>query len=245
MYDENNQIFSYLQERRVKKESVCVCVAVVAATVLTGCAVQQRDWYQPEISLFSLPKVDEVVRAGLGEPLLTQGETRTYDAVYIAAPLAVGQSTLPAGYYLKESSLSNFAYFRPGEDVQQELSRSGKTIKRMAVLNDGRMCVELPPTGISCPDGYKAQLTKWSVTGPVTGGFQRTLIYSGRVGNKINVVYRESSDGYARPAFDNRIEYDLTESSVIGYKGARLEVIEATNQQIKYKVLRNFEGFAR
>ncbi len=36
------------------------------------------------------------------------------------------------------------------------------------------------------------------------------------------------------------MEYDLSESMTIGYKGAQIEIIEATNELIRYKVLRNF-----
>ncbi|MFC1542336.1 hypothetical protein ACFL4M_00420 [Pseudomonadota bacterium] len=73
-----------------------------------------------------------------------------------------------------------------------------------------------------------------------SNSFQQTLIYSGGMGNKINVGYREFSSDYARPAFNNNVEYDLKESKVIGYKGAQLKIIEATNQYIKYIVIRNF-----
>ena len=60
------------------------------------------------------------------------------------------------------------------------------------------------------------------------------------MGNKINIGYREFSSNSARPAFNNDVEYDLNESKQIGYKGALLEVIKATNQDITYKVLKNF-----
>lgn len=72
--------------------------------------------------------------------------------------------------------------------------------------------------------------------------FQQTLIYSGKVGNKINIGYREFSGSIARPAFNNNVEYDLSESTTIGYKGAQLEIIEATNQYIKYRVIKNFNS---
>jgi len=62
--------------------------------------------------------------------------------------------------------------------------------------------------------------------------FQQTLIYSGRVGNKINVAYREFSNNLARPAFSNNVEYDLSDSKIIGYRGARIDIIEATNEFI-------------
>lgn len=70
--------------------------------------------------------------------------------------------------------------------------------------------------------------------------FQQTLIYSGRIGDRITLGYREFSNNMARPAFNNDVEYDLNESKIVGYKGARVEVIKATNQEIKYKVLSNF-----
>ena len=64
------------------------------------------------------------------------------------------------------------------------------------------------------------------------------------MGTKVNIGYREFSASLARPAFNNNVEYDLSESRVVGYKGAQLEILEATNQHIKYKVLRNFNGAA-
>jgi hypothetical protein len=70
--------------------------------------------------------------------------------------------------------------------------------------------------------------------------FQQTLIYSGRVGDKIKFGYREFSNNLARPAFNNDVEYDLSTSNIIGYKGAQIEVISSDNSGIKYKVLKNF-----
>ena len=80
---------------------------------------------------------------------------------------------------------------------------------------------------------------------PDSRSFQQTLLYSGKIGNKINIGYREFSNSMVRPAFNNDVQYDLSESSVIGYKGARLEVIEATNEFIKFKMLQNFNQAVR
>ncbi|MGR5139977.1 hypothetical protein [Vibrio jasicida] len=44
----------------------------------------------------------------------------------------------------------------------------------------------------------------------------------------------------ARSAFSTEVEYDLGDSNVIGYAGARLEVIKATNTEIVYRVIKNF-----
>ena len=35
---------------------------------------------------------------------------------------------------------------------------------------------------------------------------------------------------------------DLSEGNVVAYKGAIIEILEVTNMQIKYKVIRNFSS---
>ena len=37
----------------------------------------------------------------------------------------------------------------------------------------------------------------------------------------------------ARPAFDQEVTYDLREGSMIGFKGARVEILEATNMNVR------------
>ena len=58
----------------------------------------------------------------------------------------------------------------------------------------------------------------------------------------VTLGYREFSNDTARPAFNNDVDYDLKNTKIIGYKGARIEVIEANNQNITYKVLSNFNS---
>jgi len=76
------------------------------------------------------------------------------------------------------------------------------------------------------------------------GSFQAVLEYSGRSGNTISIFYKEfteTRDGaFIRPAFTQEFKFDLSESKMIGVKGARIEIIEATNQSIKFRVLSHF-----
>jgi len=62
------------------------------------------------------------------------------------------------------------------------------------------------------------------------------------VGNKLKISYREFNNNMARAAFNTDVEYDLSESAIIGYAGARIEVIDATNTDIKYKIIKNFNS---
>jgi hypothetical protein len=67
--------------------------------------------------------------------------------------------------------------------------------------------------------------------------FQRELVYSGSTQATLSLLYREFKDNLARPAFTQDLKYDIARGSVIGFNGARFEVIEAGNTAIKYRVL--------
>ena len=70
----------------------------------------------------------------------------------------------------------------------------------------------------------------------------KELIYNGRIENQIKFIYREfSNEGFSRPAFSQEIQYDLNESNVIGFKGARIRILKATNREIEYEVLAHFD----
>ncbi|WP_157084893.1 hypothetical protein [Hydrogenophaga palleronii] len=71
--------------------------------------------------------------------------------------------------------------------------------------------------------------------------FRQELIYNGKVGNNVKFLYRELTSGYMRAPFTQEIQYDLSEGSVIGFKGARLEIISSTNRSIEYRVLNSFK----
>ena len=74
-----------------------------------------------------------------------------------------------------------------------------------------------------------------------TRNIDQRLIYNGRLGSSVKFTYREfNSSGYARDAFTQDVQYDLDKGATIGFKGARIEVIDATNRQIRYRVLRHF-----
>ena len=72
--------------------------------------------------------------------------------------------------------------------------------------------------------------------------FTQELIYNGRVDDNLKFIYREYTDRMARSAFTQEAQYDLKTSNIIAFKTMKLEIIEATNQHITYKVLSHFDG---
>jgi len=72
--------------------------------------------------------------------------------------------------------------------------------------------------------------------------FKYIALYQGKKGNSIKISFREFKDNMARPAFTQDIDYELNEigSTIVGFKGLRIEVIKASNIDIKYKVLKDY-----
>ena len=71
-----------------------------------------------------------------------------------------------------------------------------------------------------------------------------SIRYIGKSKNTIKLLYREfyssdtSSDNLSiRPPFTHEITYDLDESNLINLRNIKIQIIEATNQKIKYKVI--------
>lgn len=69
---------------------------------------------------------------------------------------------------------------------------------------------------------------------------KQEFIYNGRVGNALKFIYREYVNDIARPAFSQELQYDLSESNIIGFRGLRIEILTATNTNVEYKVLSHF-----
>jgi hypothetical protein len=69
------------------------------------------------------------------------------------------------------------------------------------------------------------------------------LRFSGHyIDNKIKISFREFKNDIARPAFTQDIEYQLDENGKanVGFKGLRIEILKATNYDIEYKVVKDY-----
>lgn len=83
-------------------------------------------------------------------------------------------------------------------------------------------------------------LTPRRVTKVSVENFRQELLYQGKAGSTVKLSYREFTGDLARPAFTQELTFDLTEGPVVGAKGARIEVLEATNTSIRYRLMQPF-----
>jgi len=81
-----------------------------------------------------------------------------------------------------------------------------------------------------------------SIKSKSSKGYQFQLLYEGKSKNSIKILYREYKDNLARPAFTQKVDYDLKENdnTEIVFKGAKIIVIAATSNKLTYKVIQGF-----
>lgn len=222
------------------------------AILLAGCASVPLN-YAPLSEQISRPALNTTSVATIGDLMLEQGTSTITDGVYLPQENNVRGFILSRGFYPKVGE-------EKGRIFTSYESRANRADLGYVSLEGGLANPIFMPTGIrfeqekqeTCviaPNGYGMsqpfcdtefpyQITKRPIV--TSNDFQQTLIYSGRVGDRIRISYREFSGNMARDAFTNEAEYDLTESNIIAYKGAKIEVIEADNEKIRYRVISNF-----
>lgn len=228
-------------------KSKIILVAPIFSLLLNACAVPKHN-YQAVTMNISEPPINSINTKQVGDEMLRQGKYREHDAIYVTTSLKPHWAyTIHPGYYLKTGEDDSSEFYRIGgageESGYVEKAAIADMYQAVRINKEtGELCIVTVFNASVCYNNITQGFEKVKRPIVTADAIQRTLIYSGKSGNKINVGYREFSGNVARPAFSNNVEYDLNDSSQIGYKGALLEIIEATNRFIKYKVLSNFNN---
>ena len=102
---------------------------------------------------------------------------------------------------------------------------------------------------LSKPLKYKIVSAK--PTDIIENSFKYTVTYQGKIGNKLNISFKEFTSTpmngrhsfIIKDAYTQNIEYELDENgeAMIGFKGLRIKVLKATNFDIAYKVLHDYK----
>lgn len=227
-------------------------LGLIGALTLASCASVPLN-YVPVTEQISRPVLNEDTVVALGESMLEQGTATLTDGVYLPVENNVRGVILSPGFYPKTGEedgrvFTGYQNQRNGSELGY-VTLQGGIFGQVFLPRGIRFDREKQETCVIVPNGYGMnqplcdtekpyQFTKRPLIS--SNDFQQTLIYSGRVGNRIRVSYREFSGNMARSAFTNEAEYDLSESTIIAYRGARIEVLEANNEEIRYRVLSNF-----
>lgn len=223
------------------RTGMVLAIALVAGTSssLFGAATKDTIKSSPELN------VEATVKAG-GE-ILHQGTYYDREVIHLSEEITVGENgayTLTPGYYLQTGGDNGWGYYVaaktpgagkikkiPGVVTLQpafQVSADGKTI---GVVTNYYQAVRGPATGI----------TRSSEPAVSTASIQKALVYGGKKGTKIKVGYRDIWMSIQRPSEIKFVKYDLAESKIVEAHGARIEVIDASGDTLRYRVLKSFE----
>lgn len=220
-------------------------IAAIIILALAGCATPKFNYRAPAVDI-SEPPLNQITQKGVGEEMLKQGKYALVDVLNVENSVMPHWGvTVNPGLFRRVGNDEIANYYELGnrgnESGSIEKSWVVDPLKALMIKkSDFSICIVTVFNATSCSNKNKENYREEKRNVVYENSIQQTLIYSGRIGTRIKFGYREFSNNLARPAFSNDVEYDLQESSIIGYKGAQIEVIEATNQFIKYKVLHNF-----
>lgn len=220
-----------------------VIFSALCLSVLSGCTSIHTNGGGKSVELLDHPPIGVESMAFVGDEMLAKGKKTTVNAIQIHDPLVVGgilaSYTFSPGIYVQSGFSQHKTFFRPVEPNMVIRSALADPYGGMFLnTKTGVICGVATTGGYVCGDG---NFSKTDYTATDLLSFQQTLLYSGKVGNKINISYREFKNGMARQAFSHDVEYDLSSSNIVGYKGAQIEVLNATNSSITYKLIKNFK----
>lgn len=212
---------------------------LLLSILLTSCGVKKYSIIPTSETNYS-PNINQPKTSEIGITLVSKETAKKYDAIEITKEVKIKPNvikTLKIGEtFIKKFETEQFDLYENIDNPNFGIALS-KNNKSPKTYSTG-------PTGI----GLKYQNSKYSLEYKLTeipvkndDYYKQEFIYNGRVGNGIKFIYREFVNDYARPAFTQDLQYDLSDDSIIGFRGLRLEVVNATNTKIEYRILNHFE----
>ncbi|MBT4348186.1 MAG: hypothetical protein HN753_00940 [Methylococcales bacterium] len=220
-------------------ESFIKIILLSASIIMVGCAPNVRP-VQSESVVVNVPKVGYEKTGELGGTLVSKIIKTEIEAIKVNNSVDCCLAlTFQAGTYVAIWEDNRGIYYGSPNNVLVKFS--GKRQNGGYVVPFGSRSSQqnvavwqgalptLRPTAKVSTDSY-ITFTRGKVTKTNEPFFKQELIYNGKSGSNIKFLYRELADNMMRASFSQDIQYDLNESNVIGFKGSRIKVIEASNQ---------------
>ena len=219
----------------VKRIAQVLSVSVVM--LLVGCGSTPPK--TPTFTRIDLPELNEIVSIELGGTAISHiySSTRSsFRILELFSSNALPGQFLPVGYVLTPigEDKKYIAFAEMGLCFVKEQKKLA-----MAQSSFGRCnAVTMALGGSSIGGRIAFEPAEYvDMTHP---NLKQELIYNGKVGSSIKFMYRELRRGLVSDPLTQDLQYDLKEGRNIEFKGARLEIIEATSRKLVYKVISFF-----
>ncbi len=198
----------------------------------------------PNLTESTKPELNTNYKIEVGESLIERELGLSYDAIILK------EDVIPESYYVNKRFKSGEKLIKVGETVDyylykevkflnQSYNNFGVALKKgnkenMMFSNSDRNKYKL----LKVKSEINFESEKYKISND--DYFKQEFIYNGKVGSGIKFIYREYINNTARPAFQQDLQYDLNESNIIGFKGLRIEIVNASNTNIEYKIISSF-----
>ena len=210
---------------------------IVVVLGIVGCMSMKYN-YMPQPKALDWPAQNKQTTVYVGDKMLIQGFAVQQKFLQVKGLVSGTCYDIPPGLFPMT-----------GEDDKRYFFSaigSGGAVNRGAICDaykgitvpknePGKVCVLTAPGSNVCYDALYEIVERES---DHISSYQRSLLYSGSEGKQAKFTYIETNKGVV--TFSNNVTYDLNKSNTINYKGARIQVHSATNENITYTVLENF-----
>lgn len=229
--------------------ALILCVAIAACSV-----TPPLNNYKPIRKDTSFPRLGTEIEVKSGEDMLRHGqitETRGLRLYGVAKP---GGYVVTAGFYPRIGADREFTYHsyrrKRSNDGDGNIPPARDILGNWAAPPDAirvararpELCLIFAQKGKKfCTDEISHRLVKrYHLT---DRDLNQKLIFEGRSGNTIKVRYWEDSGHFARPESSRILKFPAKTPRVIQYKGARIRVLEANAESIRFIVLETFPSY--
>ena len=214
-------------------KKLLLLILTIATINMVGCTTMKYN-HAPQFKQLDWPDLNKQTTVYVGEEMLIQGFSIKDKNLHIKTPVNGICYDIPRGMYAMNGEDKKYYFFSAVGVVGAVLCDpfSGITVPKKT---PGKVCV-LTMFGVnSCYDAtYEIVETETARS----DSRQQSLLYSGSEGNQAKFTYIETYGG--KVPFTHDVTYDLNKSSIINYRGARIQLHSATNESVTYTVIQNF-----
>ncbi len=187
--------------------------------------------------------------AHVGDEILHQGTYYARDVIHLSEEISIGENgayTLTPGYYLKTGGGGDWESYLPAANDPER--GSVKKAPGVVTLQEGiQVSTDGKTVGVvtnfyQAVYGKAKGITRSTRPALSMESIQKALVYGGKAGNKIKIGYREIWMHITRPSEIQFVAHDLPQSKIVESHGARIEVLQANDNSIKYRVLKGFSS---
>lgn len=234
-----------------------------AATVMAPNDYTPGHAVKPEIETIETPVIGETSIAALGDSLVSKqvykaikGFTLNEEHIITISGKKREEmrghcwlSKLPTGFYIARSENPEYIFYShtpsaaSGRDTSINCDSGGVAFFGFAQSKKSKNVYKSWYKQLWNMNEDKVNIDNITISPFVSekGVFKQEFYYNGKIGSQLKFSYRELTEGgLARDSFSQEVVYDLNDGSIIGFKGAKFKVVDATNTTIKYKVVSHF-----